>query len=98
MTAHQQFVVTLRAVPDQAGIPTVIRLRRGLKVLLRSFGLRCTAIRESDEQSESNHASTRAPRENAPDCCQSCCDSGRRSRLGMPSRAGRVLHQSEDKR
>jgi len=47
--------LTLRPLPDRSGVPAIIRLRRALKLLLRSYGLRCigckpaaTAERASD--------------------------------------------------
>jgi hypothetical protein len=39
--AAGEFRLTLRAEPGFAG-PVAVRLRRALKCLLRSFGLRCT--------------------------------------------------------
>jgi hypothetical protein len=36
------FLVTLQALPD--AIPARLRVRKALKVLLRSFGLRCLRV------------------------------------------------------
>lgn len=41
----EQVLLTLRA--EGPGPPPAIRLRRALKCLLRSFGLRCVSIEES---------------------------------------------------
>lgn len=38
------FVIELQSEPSD--VPVAIRLRRALKVLLRSFGLRCTSVQE----------------------------------------------------
>ena len=43
------FEITFRAEAGDS-IPAIIRLRRLLKVALRSFGLRCTLIREITPQ------------------------------------------------
>jgi hypothetical protein len=39
------FVVKLRALAGR--VPAVVRLRGALKVLLRSFGLKCIAVEEA---------------------------------------------------
>ena len=39
----EQFILTLEPMPH--GPPATVRLRRALKALRRSFGLRCTEIR-----------------------------------------------------
>jgi hypothetical protein len=43
MDREPSYVLTLRPLPHD--VPAVIRLRRGLKYLLRECSLRCTAIR-----------------------------------------------------
>jgi hypothetical protein len=45
MTDRTRYIITLHAEPDQ--VPEIIRVRRALKCLLRSFGLRCTRIEEA---------------------------------------------------
>ena len=40
----ERFALVLQAVPDPDGAPSIIRLRRFLKMALRSFGLRCVKI------------------------------------------------------
>jgi hypothetical protein len=42
-SASCNYVLTLRPLPHD--VPAVIRLRRGLKYLLRQCSLRCTAIK-----------------------------------------------------
>lgn len=54
-TPPERFALVLRAVPDPGGVPAIIRLRRFLKMSLRSYGLRCVSIRpalESDARGE----------------------------------------------
>jgi hypothetical protein len=46
---HEEFVVTLRALP--APIEGVVRVRRLLKIAFRSLGLRCVSIRRKEELS-----------------------------------------------
>lgn len=43
LTAGEEYVVTLRALP--APVEGIVRVRRVLKLALRAFGLRCTSIR-----------------------------------------------------
>lgn len=38
----ERFALVRQAVPDPGGAPAIIRLRRFLKMALRSYGLRCT--------------------------------------------------------
>jgi hypothetical protein len=40
------YVIRLRPMHDEYGVPPAIRLRRGLKYLLRACGLRCVDSRE----------------------------------------------------
>jgi len=42
----QQFTLTLRAEPGNWAAPPLMRFRAALKTLLRSYGLRCTHIKE----------------------------------------------------
>jgi hypothetical protein len=44
-----RFALTLQALPNwgEGDVPPIIRLRRFLKAALRSYGLRCTEIRET---------------------------------------------------
>jgi hypothetical protein len=44
---RERFTLHVTALPDS--VPAVIRLRKALKCLLRSFRLRCTAARETGE-------------------------------------------------
>lgn len=44
--SREQFILTLEPTPQ--GPPAEIRLRRALKTLLRSFGLRCVNIQENN--------------------------------------------------
>ncbi len=37
----ERYAIVLQAMPDQDGVPTIIRLRRFLKAALRSYRLRC---------------------------------------------------------
>jgi hypothetical protein len=48
------FRLTLVALDDPAGVPPRIRVKRALKVLLRSFGLRCIRIEPAPNQ-ETHH-------------------------------------------
>lgn len=45
-TSPATYVLTLR--PERSDVPEEIRVRRALKVMLRTFGLRCTSIVEAD--------------------------------------------------
>ena len=47
-----EFKLTLEAQPDPSDPSGYRRLRKALKVLLRSFGLRCTNIIERAEELE----------------------------------------------
>jgi hypothetical protein len=42
--SEERYIVTMK--PEGAGPPGIIRLRRALKCLLRSFGLRAIDVRE----------------------------------------------------
>ena len=44
---NPKFALTLQSVPGD--VPAIIRLRKFLKMALRSYGLRCTEIREIPE-------------------------------------------------
>jgi hypothetical protein len=44
MASREKFALVLQA--EAWSTPAVIRLRRALKLLLRSFGLRCLDVRE----------------------------------------------------
>ena len=46
-----RYKLTLRAIPEADAPPDAIRLRRALKCLLRSWGLRCERIEEVGEES-----------------------------------------------
>ncbi len=46
-----EYKLTLRPEPDKSDPQGIRRLRRALKCLLRSFGLRCTDIQESGNES-----------------------------------------------
>jgi hypothetical protein len=46
-----EYKLTLRPEPDKSDPAGIRRLRRALKCLLRSFGLRCTDIQESGNES-----------------------------------------------
>ena len=39
-----RYSLTLQALPDNGGPPAIIRLRRFLKMALRSYGLKCTSV------------------------------------------------------
>jgi hypothetical protein len=43
-----RYALTLQALPDVAGVPPIIRLRRFLKAALRSYGLKCTRCEPAD--------------------------------------------------
>ena len=45
MNARQTYIVTLTTAPGWDAVPVHQRLKRTLKCLLRSFGLRCTRRR-----------------------------------------------------
>jgi hypothetical protein len=49
---EELFTITLRPVPSD--IPVEIRLRRALKILLRSCDLRCVAIEQAANPRQSN--------------------------------------------
>jgi hypothetical protein len=49
--AGQRFRVDLEAAA--ATVPAEVRLKRALKVLLRSFGLRCTGVSELKDEAPS---------------------------------------------
>jgi hypothetical protein len=58
----QRYLITLAPVGD--GPPAEVRVRRALKCLLRSFGLRCTAVRLADpDASTDKHSSMDLPSE-----------------------------------
>ena len=50
------YTITLRPLPDPDGVPSIIRLRKFLKMSLRGYGLRCvrceavTDVSEEDEE------------------------------------------------
>jgi hypothetical protein len=46
--SRPEFKLTLRPEPDQSDPTGIRRLRRALKCLLRSFGLRCIDIGEAE--------------------------------------------------
>jgi hypothetical protein len=56
---QQEYLIRLRALPDN--VPATVRLRRLLKVALRSFKLRCTMAVEVQPQRK-----TGEPRDYAP--------------------------------
>lgn len=41
---QETFTLTLNAIPDQHDRPAAVRLRLGLKYLLRACALRCTSV------------------------------------------------------
>ena len=43
-----RFALVLQAVPDPGGAPAIIRLRRFLKMALRSYGLRCVRCERAE--------------------------------------------------
>jgi hypothetical protein len=46
-TNRERYSLDLEAMPDNVnGVPPNLRLRRALKYLLRSCGLRCLAVRD----------------------------------------------------
>jgi hypothetical protein len=46
-TNRERYSLDLEAMPDNLnGVPANLRLRRALKYLLRSCGLRCLAVRD----------------------------------------------------
>lgn len=47
---HPLVSLELEILPDE--VPSAVRLRRALKVLLRSFGLRCKSIRSDENEEE----------------------------------------------
>jgi hypothetical protein len=49
--SRTEFKLTLRPEPDRTDPQGIRRLRRALKCLLRSFGLRCTDIEEVGNES-----------------------------------------------
>jgi hypothetical protein len=49
--SRPEFKITLRPEPDKSDPAGIRRLRRALKCLLRSFGLRCVDIQESGNES-----------------------------------------------
>ena len=49
MNHRDAYILTLHA--EGAGPPVTVRLRRGLKLLLRACGLRCTDIRQAADGS-----------------------------------------------
>lgn len=46
-TTTEQFTLTLRPLPGW-DVPAIIRLRKFLKMALRSYGLRCVEIRPAE--------------------------------------------------
>ncbi len=59
MTPPTEFFLTLRPLPDKSDPSGLRRLRRALKALLRSYGLRCTAISERAEELELDNEPSR---------------------------------------
>jgi hypothetical protein len=55
-TAPETFTLTLRALPDPDDVPAVVRLRRVLKSLLRSYRFRCVDVRPSVVENSENAA------------------------------------------
>ncbi len=49
MADEPDYLIRLRTEPS--GVPTVVRLRRALKVLKRTFGLRCVHIEHTAQES-----------------------------------------------
>ena len=49
-----QIIITLRPLPDDT--PPMIRLRRALKALLRSYRLRCVRISTNPGNGKENHS------------------------------------------
>jgi hypothetical protein len=85
-TQGSAFLLFLRAEPDAT--PVIIRVRKGLKFLLRCCGLRCVEIREID--------ATDVP---APsDAVEGKCDA-RRGIVALPgcSQGVRIKHVEDDK-
>ena len=52
---------TLVLEPEGPGAPTTVRIRRALKMLLRSCGLRCVSVVESPGKDEGVRAERLAP-------------------------------------
>ena len=57
----QRFAIVLVPPPEPADVPPTIRLRRALKCLLRSFGLRCVECRPADEQDDNPVSLSKEP-------------------------------------
>jgi hypothetical protein len=55
--SRTEFKLTLRPEPDKSDPAGIRRLRRALKCLLRSFGLRCVDIQESGNESSQQEGS-----------------------------------------
>jgi hypothetical protein len=60
----ETYVVTLRPVAGWGNIPGIVRLRRLLKLALRSCGLRCVSVADAKPEAPS-HAPPR--RKNPPE-------------------------------
>jgi hypothetical protein len=53
----ERFIITFRTLPDE--VPPEIRLRRLLKLALRKFNFRCTAIEQHDQQNPTDNDESR---------------------------------------
>ena len=61
----ERFIIELQAAPG--GIPAIVRLRKFLKMALRSYGLKCIAIRESKPTTDkTTEGSNPEPRSHKP--------------------------------
>jgi hypothetical protein len=58
--AIERFAIVLQATTDRDDVPAIIRLRRFLKMALRSYGLRCVEIKPADEQMDDTEATAQA--------------------------------------
>jgi hypothetical protein len=57
----ERFTLVLQAVPDPGGAPAITRLRRFLKMALRSYGLRCDRIESATESAADGLLNPSAP-------------------------------------
>jgi hypothetical protein len=46
--SRERFIIELEAAPSDGYASPAVRLRRALKCLLRSFGLKCVSVLPSD--------------------------------------------------
>jgi hypothetical protein len=90
--AKPTFALTLEAVPSWGGVPVIIRLRRFLKMALRSYGMRCLECRETPAQPQATGRTEHRPgaggEEPEPRQGQSAARKRRRSPSALEAQSG----------